>query len=507
MSSKQGYRLISIMIAFVVCLLVIAGVSSGAEKVIRVAVGIDATSLDPPMSTNLTDKNTTSQIYDTLIFRNKEMKLEPHLATSWKIINNTTWEMELRKGIKFHNGEEFNAEAVKFSIERILDPAMKAPSFAQFTAIKGVKIIDPYKVHIETKEPYPVLPAVLAECWAVPPRYTQEKGKEFLAKNPVGTGPFEFVKWLKDERVEMKANKHYWKGAPKIDRVFFMPVPERGTRIAMLKTGEVDIVSDIPPFMVKELKSDANIQVATAGGARAYFLGIDTLRKTPLADPKVRLALNYAIDADKIIETTLNGYASRLATLLTPRQFGYDPSIKPYKYDLEKAKKLLAEAGYPNGFSIDFDTPDGRYPMDKEVAQVIAGQLTKAGIKINLHVREWGNFIAQFRTEKGDLAPMWYMGWSIPTFDADAILFALCTPGKTYGRYSTEEGAKLLTDARNTMDRDKRLSLYHKALKLIHQDSAFVPLFQLTDIYGIRKGIKWEPRTDERILLFDADKE
>jgi peptide/nickel transport system substrate-binding protein len=165
------------MIAFVVCLLVIAGVSSGAEKVIRVAVGIDATSLDPPMSTNLTDKNTTSQIYDTLIFRNKEMKLEPHLATSWKIINNTTWEMELRKGIKFHNGEEFNAEAVKFSIERILDPAMKAPSFAQFTAIKGVKIIDPYKVHIETKEPYPVLPAVLAECWAVPPRYTQEKGK------------------------------------------------------------------------------------------------------------------------------------------------------------------------------------------------------------------------------------------------------------------------------------------------------------------------------------------
>ena len=334
-----------------------------------------------------------------------------------------------------------------------------------------------------------------------------EKGKENLAKNPVGTGPFEFVKWLKDERVEMKANRQYWRGAPKVDRVIFMPIPERGTRIAMLKTGEIDIVSDIPPYMVKELKSDENIRTAAVSGARAYFIGIDTYRKTPLSDPKVRLAMNYAVDVDKIIETTLSGYAARLGTLLTPRQFGYDPSIHPYKHDPERAKKLLTEAGYPNGFSVDFDTPDGRYPMDKEVAQVLAGQLTKAGIKANFRVRECGNFVTQFRTEKGDLAPMWYMGWSIPTFDADAILFALCTPGKTYGRYHTDEVAKLLTDARYTMDRDKRLALYHRALKLIHQDSPFVPLFQMTDIYGIRKGVTWEPRTDERILLFDANKE
>lgn len=502
---KQKLCWIPVLITILLLSLILIGPAAASERIIRVAVGVDATSMDPPMSTNITDKNVTTHIFDTLLYRDDEMKVQPNLAISWKLVNDTTWEFVLREGVKFQNDEVFNAEAVKFSIDRILDPQMKAPSFAQFTAIKSVTVVAPYVVHVETKEPYPVLPAVLAELWIVPPKYTQENGSAYLAKHPVGSGPFRFVRWLKDESIELEANKDYWKGPRKFDRLFFLPIPERGTRVAMLKTGEVDVVGDIPPFMVDNLKSDKDIEIITALGARAYFLGINTMADSPLKDPKVRQALAYAIDVEGIIANTLDGYGARLASFLTPRHFGYNPALKPYPYDPEKARKLLAEAGYPNGFRVDFDAPNGRYLMDKEVAQVIAGQLRKIGLDINLQVKEWGTYVGQFRKKKKEeMAPLYFLGWSIPTFDADAILFALCTPDKTYSRYQNAEVADLLKKARYTMDVEKRLAIYHQALDIMYTDMPAVPLYQLKDLYGRRASVAWEARTDERILLHDA---
>lgn len=489
----------------VIVALIFATPCVAKERTIKVAVGVDSTSMDPPMSTNITDKNVTSHIYDTLLYRDAEMKVQPNLATSWKLTDDTTWELQLRQGIKFQNGEEFTADAVKFSIDRILDPKMKAPSFAQFTAIENVTVLARDKVQIKTKEPYPVLPAVLAELWIVPPQYTQEKGKKYLAKHPVGSGPFRFVRWIKDERIELVANPNYWKGKPKFDKLIFLPIPERSTRVAMLKTGEVDIVGDIPPYMVQDLKADKEIEVITASGARAYFLGINTLADTPLKDPKVRQALAHAIDVDSIITNTLGGYGSRLASLLTPRHFGHDPKLEPYPFDPGKAKQLLTEAGYPDGFKVDFDAPNGRYLMDKEVAQVIAGQLKKIGLDVNLRIKEWGTYITQFRKKaKEEMTTLYFLGWSIPTFDADAILFALCTPDKTYSRYNNKAVADILTRARYTMDVNQRLEMYNQAIALMNKDLPVIPLYQLKDLYGRRTRISWEARTDERILLHGA---
>jgi peptide/nickel transport system substrate-binding protein len=503
MNVNRVFWLVGIL--FLIPLMALGQPALAKEDTIKVAVGVDATSMDPPMSTNITDKNVTSHIYDTLLWRDEEMNVQPHLATGWKLIDDTTWDFDLREGITFHNGEPFNAEAVKFSIDRILDPDMKAPSFAQFTAISEVEAVGPRTVRIRTKEPYPVLPAVLAELWIVPPKYTEEKGKEELAKHPVGTGPFTLNEWTKDERIVLDAYPDYWNGAPKFDRAVFLPVPERGTRVAMLKTGEVDIVGDIPPYMVEDLERDENIDVITALGARAYFLGINNLADSPLRDVRVRRAVAHAIDVDGIIENTLSGYGSRLATLLTPRHFGYDPKIDPYQYDPELSKKLLTEAGYPDGFSVTFDAPNGRYLMDKEVAQVIAGQLKKVGLDVDLNIKEWGTYITQFRKKaKEDLAPLYFLGWSIPTFDADAILFALATPDKTYSRYHNDQVAEILTRARYTMDAEKREALYHEALALMYEDVPVVPLYQLQDLYGKRDRVHWRPRTDERILLHDA---
>ena len=481
--------------------------SDSVEQIINVGQGVDATSLDPPMSTNIADKNITSHIFDTLIYRNDNMELEENLATSWKAIDDNTWEIELREGIEFHNGEKFDANDVKYSIERIIDPEFEAPSRAQFMSIEKVEIESDYKVKVITSEPYPVLPAVLSELWIVPNEYTEENGKEELANNPVGTGPFKFVEWIRDEKVVLEANNDYWKGKPKLDEIHFLPIPESGTRIAMLQTGELDIVANLPPYNVEDLEENDDIDVLSVLGARTYFVGLDTIDdSTPIADPKVRHALAHAIDVETIIEETFSGYGTNLATILGEDSFGFNPSINPVEYDPDKAKELLKEAGYPNGFSIEFDSPNGRYPMDSEVSQVISGQLADIGIDINLNIKEWGTFVGAFTSDTEEVAPMWLMGWSIPTFDADAILYPLWTPD-TYSRYDNDEMTKLLTDARYNMDSEKRLEQYHAALELAREDMIQIPLYQLEDIYGKRSNVHWQPRADERILLFEAYKE
>lgn len=476
------------------------------SKEIVVAVGVDATSMDPAMSTNITDKHVATAIFDTLLIRDNDMTVQPNVAVRWEAVDPLTWEFELRPGITFTNGEPLNAEAVKFTIDRILDPDFNAPSFAQFTAIERVDVIDELTVHIVTSEPYPVLPAVMAELWIVPPGYVQEVGKEAFGQQPIGSGPFKLVDWVRDEHIILEANPDYWNGAPNLSRVTFKPVPEQGARITMLQAGDAHIVAGIPPYMVAQLESHPDIRIATAPGARSYFVGINTLADSPLKDPKVRQALNYAVDVETIIDTTLEGYGQRLASLLTPRQVGFDPDLEAYPYDPDRARQLLAEAGYPDGFTVRFEAPNGRYPMDREVAQTIAGQLEQIGLDVDLQVMEWGTYVNQFREKpEEEMAPLYFLGWSIPTFDADAILFALARPGQTYSRYHNPEVADLLLEARYEIDAERRVQLYHEALAIMREDAPFIWLYQMDDIYGIRADVDWEPRSDERIYLDKAD--
>jgi peptide/nickel transport system substrate-binding protein len=477
--------------------------SSSGKNEITVGINVDATSMDPPMSTSTTDKIVLSQIFDTLLFRDDDMKVQPLLATEWKLIDDTTWEFNLKEGIKFHNGEEFNAEDVKYSIDRIIDPNSKAPSKSQFTSIEKVEVVNDFTIQIFTTEPYPVLPKVLTELWIVPNKYTEEKGQEVLAKEPVGTGPFKFVNWVKDEEIVLEGYKDYWRGAPQLEKVTFKPIPEVGTRIAMLKTGEIDIVSGLPPHMVSELETNEKVEVATVLGARSYFLGLNTTEDTPIANPKVREALGFAINVEEIVNETLSGYGKQLSSLLTPNDFGFDPDLAPIEYNPEKAKQLLAEAGYPNGFDIDFSAPNGRYLMDKEVAQVITGQLKEVGINVNILIEEWGTFISAFASDTAKVSPIWFMGWSIPTFDADAAVYALWTPN-TYSRYDNPKMTELLTEARYTMDENARLDMYHEAQALARKDMVQVPLYQTEDIYGKNKRVNWTPRADERISLYEV---
>ncbi len=489
------------LVAVTTALLAPAAPGQERERTAVVAVGVDATSMDPYLSTNITDKHVMSHIFDTLLRRDDSMKLRPNLAASYRALSPTVWEFKLRSGVKFDDGTPLTAEDVKFTLEHALDPALKAPSVAQFRSITKVDAVDPQTVRFTTKEPYPALPAVMAEFWVLSKKQGA-RGQAVLNEQPVGSGPYRLKRWARGDSILLEARPDYWQGAAKIPFVRFKVVPDQNTRFAQLRTGEADIVAQLPAEGVALLSADPAATVAKAPGARSYFVGLNTRLESPLRDRRVRQALNYAVDKEALLRFVYDGNGQPLATLLTPEQFGYSARVKPYPYDPAKAKALLAAAGYPDGFAIKMEAPEGRYPKDREVAQAIAAQLAKVGVRVELTIREWGGFVGQFRTEVGP--PMFLMGWSIPTFDPDSILTPLLTPNQTYGRYSDPALTKLLEQARAEVDPEARASLYARAQELVKEEAPMIFLFQLEDLYGVSRRLDWKPRPDERILLYEA---
>jgi peptide/nickel transport system substrate-binding protein len=350
---KKGYLIISVLSV----ILLNFGVAAGAAKdTIVIAQGVDPSTLDPQNHYETPAFNVCLNMYETLLLRSDDMKLEPLLATSYKLIDDNTWEFRLRKGVKFQNGEEFNASVVKFSLERISDPKNKLKQTTLQGVVDRIDIIDDYTVRVITKKPYPYLDAQLGHIGAMmPPKYVQDRGPAYVAANPVGTGPYKLVRWIKDDQLLLEANEKYWGGAPKIKKAIFRPIPEATTRVAGLQTQELDIIVNIPPHLSRLMDWKGRSHVSKVPSSRVIFMAFDTTRGGPVADKKVRQAIAQAIDLDTIIRKVLEGNGIKLGAPFTRNHFGYDPQIKPYNYNPEKAKRLLAEAGYAKGF--DFAPP------------------------------------------------------------------------------------------------------------------------------------------------------
>src|SRR5882724_10622577 len=396
-------------------LIIVAGLSSpeatprawgAAASTVLVAQGVDPTTLDPMNHQEAPATVLANNLFDGLIERNPDLNLAPLLAESYQSVSPTTWEFKLRRGIRFHNGEPFDAESVKFSLERLIDSRLKLRGASAFTPLTHVEIVDPLTVRVHSKAGWPLLPAVLTTGQAamLPPRYYREKEMSYLQKNPVGSGPFKLVRWVKDDRIELEANEQYWRGAPRIKRLVFKPIPDDAVRVAALQNGEVDVAVNIPPHLAGIIEKHPKIFLSTAPSIRTIQLMIYTHQMDaehkptgpyagPTADKRVRHALAYAIDADEIIKSVMDGKAVRVATMLPSMHFGFDASLKPIKPDLARSKKLLAEAGFPNGVDIVLNGPQGRYVRDKEVAEAVSGQLNKAGIKTTLRTFEFVNYL------------------------------------------------------------------------------------------------------------------
>ena len=359
MNGKCRFRFMLIIAALILPLMVLSAAPAQAAKdKVVVAFGSNIPTLDPHMHSSRLAHIADWHLYDTLMDRDpKTYKPIPGLASSLRNINALTWELKLRTGVKFHNGEPFNAEAVKFTIDRVLDPATKSVTRGNFTWIKEVKIIDEYTVQIITAKPFPAAPEFLTLAYIVPPKYMKAVGDEEFNRKPVGTGPYKFVEWKKAEHLIVEANQDYWKdspkGTPKIKTIVFRTIPETTPRSRSCSGAWTS--SKCPPDQIAVVKDSPNARISATKILRVNSLLLDSAgraSKTPLMNQKVREAIAYAINVDEMLDKILGGYAERTATGVNPLHFGFDPSIKPYPYDPERAKKLLAEAGDLNGFEI-----------------------------------------------------------------------------------------------------------------------------------------------------------
>jgi len=481
-------------------LLAIPAVSARAGEELRVAIPWTPENLDPTMNLSSIRAQLGMSLFDSLVGRDREGKIVPELAESWKLLNDTTWQFKLRKGVLFHDGEPFNAEAVRFTVQRVLDPGQKSPNRANIAEVTKLEVVDDFTVNLTTAKPYAPLLNRLIDFPIVPPKYTAEKGDQGMALRPVGTGPYRFVELVKDDRMVVEAFDRHWRGAPRIRRIVFRPIPEPFTRAAALRNNELDLITNVPPVLARDLEKAAGVKVHRIPSTWMIYLGLNAFKK-PLSDVRVRQALNYATDVDTIIRTVLEGNARRTPGPLTPNMFGYDPTVKGYPYDPAKAKQLLAEAGYPDGLEITLDSSDGRYQGDKEIAEALAGQWQKAGFKPRVQVAEWGAYFKKYLSKQ--FSDAYLLGLGGPMQDADELYNLVSSRGR--GLYYKNEQVDQLFDAgRSTMDPARRKRIYADLARAMVEDASWVFLMQQVDLYATRDRLEWTPRTDQWLLFHEA---
>ena len=496
-----------VMLVLVVVIALLGSAESGpagrafaaGEREVTIAQGIDAEFLDVQMTNNIVTLIINGSIYDTLLTRDKQLQLVPALATSYKLVGDKAWEVKLRPGVKFHNGEPFDASAVKFSFERINRADFKSPQKGWFNTIDRVEVVDPSTVRFHTKVPDPAMPARMTLMYQLPPKYVAQVGDAQANLKPVGTGPFKFAEWTKNERIVVEANDAHWSGKPAVRRATFRPIPELGARIAALQTGQADLIVNVPPDQVQALSANKAIRIEKIPSCRIISFAIAQIKGGPLADRRVRQALNYAVDMQGILDAVLLGNGKRINSWMPPNVWGYDPSIPFYEYNPAKAKELLAAAGQP-GLAITIQAPNGRWAMDKDIAQAVAGQLTENGIKANVKIiGEWGAYVRTILDHKTDDVAMG--GWCLPSLEPDHWVTPNLHTGEPVSQYSNPEVDKLMEQARAEMNADKRKQLYSQLLRLIHDDAPYIFGYQQMDIYGVSNRLKWTPRGDESIRL------
>lgn len=474
-------------------------VPSGASELV-IGRPVSTTAMDPGF---LREAATiVDNIFDTLVRRDADMKLVPGLAESWSAVDDTTWEFKLRDGVTFHNGERFDAGAVKFTIDRILDPEAKSPTISYIRTIKSVEVVDPLTVRISTNGPDPLLPTRMSRypAYVVPPKYIQEVGREEFARKPVGTGPYKMTEFVPDQQVVLEANEGYWRGKPAIDRVVWRPIPDATARVTALITGEVQLIEGVPADLASMVEQSGEVDlVQVPNGGLTIYLGLKT-KDTPLADLKVRQAISHAIDRKAIVENILAGMATAKGTQVGPYDFGYLDVPVP-EYDPAKAKALLAESAYPDGFTIGMQAVR-RYIKGAEVGQAIAQQLGEIGIKVDLEVPEWSVYIQQ--VPAGKQAPMYMLGWgSTQTLDADAAIYAIFRSGEPYSTVSMPKLDELLDQSRKTVDPAKRETVLHEIQEVAADQVPVITLYQEDSLYGKQKSVEFTGRADARIPLFD----
>jgi peptide/nickel transport system substrate-binding protein len=454
-----------------------------------------------------TTNNMLEHIYDRLLDRDpKTFKPRPMLATEWKIVNDTTWELRLRRNVKFHNGEPFTAASVKATIEYALDPANKThfTAAAYWGLVKEVQVVDDHTVRVVTKQPWPNLvdSAASTNSLMMPAKALKELGPAKLAEKPIGTGPFRFVEWKRDERLVLERNPDYWQGPADVSRVTFRFIPEFSARMAALLSGEIDIMKDVPPHAVDAVERGGRARLRSTVSSRINYLALVNLKPGPMQDVRVRRAMNHAVNVEELIAQVLKGRATRMCGPLSPVNVDYGP-VECYKHDPARAQALFKEAGLdPGRLALTLDTPSGRYPLDKDVSLAIAAQLQRLGIKTNVVVNEWGTHLDKIKNRNtGD---MFFLGWG-PALHGQGTMPPLFLADQTYSSYGNNKTLnEKIARAQTLLDPKARADAYAELQRLVHAEAPWVFLWQQHDLYGVAQTVEWTPRADEKVWMYDA---
>ena len=478
---------------------------SGPQGTLRVALPTEPSSLYIPTTPDKISDIAASQLYDPLVFQNDKGEIVPSLAEKWEVSQDgTVWTFYLRKGVTFHNGDPFTADDVIATWEYGKDKSSSWPE--KYTIATAVDKVDDYTVKVTTDGPKPLLLVTMHDFWnIIPKKYIDEVGVEGFMKEPIGTGPFMFEEWVKGDHITLKANPNYWnKGYPKAAELVFRFIPESATRVAALQADEVDIITRLSAEEAESLKNSAGIKVVQYQVPRIYYIAFNNLstgKGTPIENPKVRQAMNYAVDVDAILKALFAGNGKRAAGFVASSELGYGV-VPPFPYDPEKAKALLAEAGYPDGFSTSMACPSGVFAAFQEVCSAIVSYLGDVGIKVDLEMMESGHFWDLM--VKKETPPLAGDSWADESGEAyNRLAGALGGMDAGYSTYSDPEIDKLLKAISSELDKDKRKALYEQLQVYMQENPPFIYLYEPVTFEATRDRVTdYNPRPSEMLYLY-----
>ncbi len=491
-----------LILSLIITLGCLSGGMALAQSVV-IAVDTQYRTMNPHGSDADSNLSKMANIFDGLLQRTSpDGELAPALAERYERLDALSWKFYLRKGVKFHNGNPFTAEDVKFSFERLSNPEV-SEFLNTGKSIDSIEIVDEYTVVIKTKSNIPWFANNMHQVFIMDKESTESRDPGEVGVKPIGTGAYKVLEWVKGSYAKLEANEDYWEGAPAVKKVELRPITEASTRFAALVSGQADIVSGVPVELFDKVVNNPKLEIVNRPARRAIFLSINNKPDSPTADVRVRQAIYMAINEDEIIEKIMRGHASPAAQIPDPPTIGYNADIKRLAYDPEKAKALMKEAGYENGFTIKLSGPNDRYVNDAQIAEAVAKYLAKIGIKVELDVKPKSIFF----TEVTDgILDFYLIGWFDGTFDMGRSFFKLVRTvdkDKGYGGfngtlYSNPELDKLLDSTADIVEPAERGKVLQKLNKMAMDNVAVIPLHYQEDLYAIQKGkgIKFTPRPD-----------
>ncbi len=509
-SSFSARRLVIVALALV--LSIVLGVTSCArddqeaatEDVAQdliIVVQSDVVSLDPHGSNDSPSSNVRTKIYDNLVYFNENMELQPGLATSWELIDETTWEFTLREGVSFHDGTPFTAEAVKANLERIVDPELASQRAFLFTMLDEITVVDDYTVQISTEFPFvPILSHLAHDAAGIAsPEALEEAGYEEV--EPIGTGPFRFVSWDPGNEIVLERNEDFWGEPANPATVTFQIVPEESTRLALVERGDAHISEILQPANLSRVEASENMDLALFDTLSLNYIGFN-VEKEPFDDARVRQAITMAVDIEAIIDGVVEGAGTRAIGPISNAVVGYHPDLEALPYDPERAAELLDEAGLADGFSTTLWTNDN--PTRIAIAEIVQNNLADLNIEVEIEVLEWGAYLSQ--TAEG-LHDMFILGWVSVTGDADYGMYALlhssnvgAAGNRTF--YRDEQVDTLLDRGRREADPDSRVELYHEVQEILVDEAPMLNLYHPQWMIAVGNGVTgYSHHPDNAMLL------